>query len=131
MDGGSEAGIDERDGGREQLSIARFLLSRRVFLGAMVVLLVIGVLLVTTRATTSVTIPDLGGERVDPQLDRLRLRLAYEGLVLNNVSTATCPTELLGTIIEQNPAAGVRVVLSRAVDVTVCLPAAGSVSVAA
>jgi hypothetical protein len=123
VDGGSEAGIDERDGGREQPSIARFLLSRRVFLGAMVVLLVIGVLLVATRATTSVTIPDLVGERVDPQLDVLRLRLAYEGLALNNVSTATCPTELLGTIIDQNPAAGVKVVVSRAVDVTVCLPA--------
>jgi PASTA domain-containing protein len=123
MDGGREAGIDERDRGSEQPSIARFLLSRRVFLGAMVVLLVIGVLLVTTRATTSVIIPDLVGERVDPQLDRLRLRLAYEGLVLNNVSTATCPTVLLGTIIDQNPAAGAKVVVSRAVDVTVCLPA--------
>ena len=123
MDGGSEAGIDERDGGSEQPSIARFLLSRRVFLGVMVVLLVIGVLLVTTRATTSITIPDLVGERVDPQLDRLRLRLAYEGLVLNNVSTATCPIVLLGTISDQNPAAGAKVVVSRAVDVTVCLPA--------
>ena len=123
MDGGSDARIDERDGGNEQPSIARFLLSRRVFLGAMLVLLVLGVLLVTTRATTSVTIPDLVGERVDPQLDRLRVRLAYEGLVLNNVSTATCPTALLGTIIDQSPAAGVRVVVSRAVDVTVCLPA--------
>jgi beta-lactam-binding protein with PASTA domain len=123
MDGGSEAGISERDGGSEQPSIARFLLNRRVFLGAIVVLLVIGVLLVTTRATTSVVIPDLVGERVDPQLDRLRLRLAYEGLVLNNVSTATCPIVLLGTIIDQNPAAGVKVVVSRAVDVTVCLPA--------
>ena len=123
MDGGSEAGIDERDRGSEQPSIARFLLSRRVLLGAMVVLLVIGVLLVTTRATTSVVIPDLVGERVDPQLDRLRLRLAYEGLVLNKVSTATCPTAFLGTIIDQNPAAGVKVAVSRAVDVTVCLPA--------
>jgi beta-lactam-binding protein with PASTA domain len=123
MDAGSEAGIDERDGGSEQPSIARSLLSRGVFLGVIVVLLVIGVLLVTTRATTSVTIPDLVGERVEPQLDRLRLRLAYEGLVLNNVSTATCPTVLLGTTIDQNPAAGVKVLVSRAVDVTVCLPA--------
>jgi beta-lactam-binding protein with PASTA domain len=101
-------------------------------LGVLVVLLAVAVLLVTSRASTSVTVPDLVGERVDPQLDGLRLRLAYEGLVLNAVSTATCPSvdlpgasleELPGTIIDQHPDAGTRVVTSRAVDVTVCLPA--------
>jgi beta-lactam-binding protein with PASTA domain len=100
-------------------------------LGVLVVLLGVGVLLVTSRATTSLTIPDLVGERVDPQLDGLWQRLAYEGLVLGVVSTATCPTvdvpgasleELPGTIIDQRPAAGTAVVTSRAVDVTVCLP---------
>jgi beta-lactam-binding protein with PASTA domain len=97
-----------------------------------IVLLIAGVLLATSRSTTSATVPDLVGERVDPQLDGLRLRLAAAGLVLRNVSTARCPTvnlpgasleELPGTIINQHPAAGKKVEVSGAVDVTVCLPA--------
>lgn len=132
MDSGIETGKDERDRDSEQPSIARLLVSRGVFLGILVVLLAVAVLLVTSRASTSVTIPDLVGERVDPQLNVLRLRLAYDGLVLNEVSTATCPSvdlpgasleELPGTIIDQHPAAGTKVATSRAVDVTVCLPA--------
>ena len=132
VDSGIETGKDERDGDSKRPSIARLLVSRGVLLGVMVVLLAVAVLLVTSSATTSVTIPDLVGERVDPQLDGLRLRLAYDGLVLNEVSTATCPSvdlpgasleELPGTIIDQHPDAGTRVVTSRAVDVTVCLPA--------
>jgi beta-lactam-binding protein with PASTA domain len=131
MGSGIEAEKGERDERIEQPSFANLFLSRRVLLGVLVVLLGVGVLLVTSRATTSVTIPDLVGERVDPQLDGLRQRLAYEGLVLGDVSTATCPTvdvpgasleELPGTIIDQHPAAGTTVVASRAVDVTVCLP---------
>jgi beta-lactam-binding protein with PASTA domain len=132
VDSGVEAADeDQHDGGGDQSSIARLFISRRVLLGVLVVLLGVGVLLVTSRATTSITIPDLVGERVDPQLDVLRQRLAYEGLVLGDVSTATCPTvdvpgtsleELPGTIIDQRPAAGTTVVTSRAVDVTVCLP---------
>ena len=132
MDSGSEAGIDKGDGDSEQPSIARFLLSRRVILGVIVVLLIAGVLLATSRSTTSATVPDLVGNRVDPQLDGLRLRLAAAGLVLRDVSTAPCPPvslpggsleELPGTIIDQHPAAGRKVEASGAVDVTVCLPA--------
>jgi beta-lactam-binding protein with PASTA domain len=131
MGSGIEAEKGERDERIEQPSLANLFLSRRVLLGVVVVLLGVGVLLVTSRATTSVTIPDLVGERVNPQLDGLRQRLAYQGLVLGDVSTATCPTvdvpgasleELPGTIIDQHPAAGTTVVASRAVDVTVCLP---------
>jgi hypothetical protein len=46
-------------------------------------------------------------------------------LTLHNHGPATARgvlIELLGTIPDQNPAAGVKVVVSRAVDVTVCLP---------
>jgi len=126
VDSGIEA---DRDRENRSTSIARFFISRTNLLGVVVVLLATGILLATSRATTSVPIPDLVGQRVDPQLNGLRLRLAYEGLVLNEVSTAPCPTvlpggsleELPGTIIDQHPAAGMKVAASRAVDVTVCL----------
>jgi hypothetical protein len=132
VDSGIGTGKDERDRDSEQPSIVMFFLNRRVLLGVVIVLLIAGVLLATSRSTTSATVPDLFGERVDPQLDRLRLRLAAAGLVLHNVSTAPCPTvnlpgasleELPGTIIDQHPAAGKKVEVSGAVDVTVCLPA--------
>jgi hypothetical protein len=132
VDSGTETGKDERDRDSEKPSIAKFFLSRRVLLGVVIVLLIAGVLLAASRSTTSATVPDLVGERVDPQLDGLRLRLAAASLVLRNVSTAPCPTvnlpgasleELPGTIIDQHPAAGKKVEVSGAVDVTVCLPA--------
>jgi len=131
MGGGIETGKSERDERSEQPSIAKFFLSRRVLLGVVIVLLPAGVLLATSRSTTSATVPNLVGERVDPQLDGLRLRLAAAGLVLRNVATAPCPTvdlrgasleELPGTIIDQYPAAGKEIEASGAVDVTVCLP---------
>jgi hypothetical protein len=130
MDSEIEVENGERDERRDQ-PIAKFFLSRRVLLGMLIVLLAAGILLATSRSTTSATVPDLVGEHVDPQLDGLRLRLAAAGLVLRNVSTA-CPTvslsgasleELPGTIIDQHPAAGRKVEASGAVDVTVCLPA--------
>jgi len=129
--GGIEAEKSQRDERSEQPSIAKFFLSRRVLLGVVIVLLAAGVLLATSRSTTSATVPNLVGERVDPQLDGLRLRLAAAGLVLRNVATAPCPTvdlpgasleELPGTIIDQYPAAGKEIEASGAVDVTVCLP---------
>ena len=131
MGGGIEAEKSQRDERSEQPSIAKFFLSRRVLLGVVIVLLAAGVLLATSRSTTSATVPNLVGERVDPQLDGLRLRLAAAGLVLRNVATAPCPTvdlpgasleELPGTIIDQYPAAGKKIEASGAVDVTVCLP---------
>ena len=131
MGGGIEAEKSQRDERSEQPSIAKFFLSRRVLLGVVIVLLPAGVLLATSRSTTSATVPNLVGERVDPQLDGLRLRLAAAGLVLRNVATAPCPTvdlpgasleELPGTIIDQYPAAGKEIEASGAVDVTVCLP---------
>lgn len=131
MGGGIEAEKSQRDERSEQPSIAKFFLSRRVLLGVVIVLLAAGVLVATSRSTTSATVPNLVGERVDPQLDGLRLRLAAAGLVLRNVATAPCPTvdlpgasleELPGTIIDQYPAAGKKIEASGAVDVTVCLP---------
>ena len=131
MGGGIEAEKSQRDERSEQPSIAKFFLSRRVLLGVVIVLLAAGVLLATSRSTTSATVPNLVGERVDPQLEGLRLRLAAAGLVLRNVATAPCPTvdlpgasleELPGTIIDQYPAAGKEIEASGAVDVTVCLP---------
>jgi hypothetical protein len=131
MDSGIEVENGERDERRDQ-PIAKLFLSRRVLLGMLIVLLAAGILLATSRSTTSATVPDLVGERVDPQLDGLRLRLAAAGLVLRNVSTAPCPTVSLsgaslevlpGTIIDRHPAAGRKVEASGAVDVTVCLPA--------
>ena len=131
MGGGIEAEKSQRDERSEQPSIAKFFLSRRVLLGVVIVFLAAGVLVATSRSTTSATVPNLVGERVDPQLDGLRLRLAAAGLVLRNVATAPCPTvdlpgasleELPGTIIDQYPAAGKEIEASGAVDVTVCLP---------
>ena len=90
MGGGIEAEKSQRDERSEQPSIAKFFLSRRVLLGVVIVLLAAGVLLATSRSTTSATVPNLVGERVDPQLDGLRLRLAAAGLVLRNVATAPC-----------------------------------------
>jgi hypothetical protein len=80
-----EAEKEERDERSEQSSVAKFFLSRRVLLGVVIMLLAAGVLLATSRSTTSATVPDLVGERVDPQLDGLRLRLAAAGLVVSNV----------------------------------------------
>ena len=93
--------------------------------------LAIGVLLATSRAATTPIVPDLLGERVDPQLDVLKLRLADSGLVLGDLTIKPCPAlnvpgasleELPGTIIDQHPAGGEKVAASSAVDVTVCLP---------
>ena len=67
-----EAEKEERDERSEQSSVAKFFLSRRVLLGVVIMLLAAGVLLATSRSTTSATVPDLVGERVDPQLDGLR-----------------------------------------------------------
>jgi len=95
------------------------------------VLLAIGVLLAISRAATSAIIPDLLGERVDPQLDVVRLRLEAADLALGDVSVAPCPgfdipgaslEAVPGTIIDQHPAGGEKVAASSAVDVTICLP---------
>jgi hypothetical protein len=115
----------------EQATVSRFFFQRKVVLGVIVVVLAIGVLWTTSRAATSVVVPDLLGQRVDPQLDGVRLRLASAGLVLSDVTIKPCPTmdiagtsleELPGTIIDQHPAGGEKVAASSAVDVTVCLP---------
>lgn len=122
-------GKDERH--TEEPRLLRFLLQRKVALGVIVVLLAIGVLLATSRAATSAIVPDLLGERVDSQLDVLRLRLETAGLVLGDVTIKPCPAlnvpgasleEIPGTIIDQHPAGGQKVAASSAIDVTVCLP---------
>jgi hypothetical protein len=115
----------------QQRPVVRSLLQRRTVIAVAVVILTIGMLVTVSRGTASVLVPDLVGERVDPQLDALRLRLATANLVLGDVSTAPCPSadipgasleELPGTIVDQHPAAGRQVVADGAVDVTVCLP---------
>ena len=128
------AGIDtdsKDDRRTEEPTLLHFFLQRKVALGAIVVLLVIGVLLATSRGATLAIVPDLLGERVDSHLDVLRLRLETAGLVLDDVTIKPCPAlnvpgaslvELPGTIIDQHPAAGEKVAASSAIDVTVCLP---------
>ena len=128
----AEIETDGKDDRRtEEPTLLHFFLQRKVALGVIVVLLVVGVLLATSRGATSAIVPDLLGERVDSQLDVLRLRLETAGLVLDDVTIKPCPAlnvpgasleELPGTIIDQHPAAGEKVAASSAIDVTVCLP---------
>jgi hypothetical protein len=122
-------GMEERRADEPRLR--QFLLQRKVALGVIVVLLAIGVLLATSRAATSAIVPDLLGERVDSQLDVLRLWLETAGLVLGDLTIKPCPAlnvsgasleEIPGTIIDQHPAGGQKVAASSAIDVTVCLP---------
>ena len=129
---GSKIETDDKDERRtEESTLLHFFLQRRVALGVVVMSLAIGVLLATSRAATTPIVPDLLGERVDPQLDALKLRLADSGLVLGDLTIKPCPAlnvpgasleELPGTIIDQHPAGGEKVAASSAVDVTVCLP---------
>jgi hypothetical protein len=130
MSAGIETDVQD-DRRTEEPTLLHSFLQRKVALGVIVVLLVIGVLLATSRAATSAIVPDLLGERVDSQLDVLRLRLETAGLVLDDVTIKPCPAlnvpgasleELPGTIIDQHPAGGEKVAASSAIDVTVCLP---------
>jgi beta-lactam-binding protein with PASTA domain len=128
------AGIetDSKDERRtEEPALLHLFLQRKVALEVIVVLLARGVLLAASRGATSAIVPDLLGERVDSQLDVLRLRLETAGLVLDDVTIKPCPAldvpgasleELPGTIIDQHPAGGEKVAASSAIDVTVCLP---------
>jgi hypothetical protein len=103
----------------------------RMLFAVLGVILVIGVVSIMSRSEAPAVVPHLIGERVDPQLDSLRLRLEAADLVLGDVSVGPCPEfdipgatleRVPGTIIDQHPAGGENVVLSTAVDVTVCLP---------
>jgi short subunit fatty acids transporter len=103
----------------------------RMLFAVLGVVLVIGVVSIMARSEAPAVVPHLIGERVDPQLDRLRLRLEAADLALGDVSVVPCPEfdipgvsieRVPGTIIDQHPARGENVVLSTAVDVTVCLP---------
>jgi hypothetical protein len=103
----------------------------RMLFAVLGVVLVIGVVSIMSRSEAPAVVPHLIGERVDPQLDSLRLRLEAADLALGDVSVAPCPEfdipgvsleRVPGTIIDQHPAGGENVVLSTAVDVTVCLP---------
>jgi hypothetical protein len=106
----------------------------RMLFAVLGVVLVIGVVSIMSRSEAPAVVPHLIGERVDPQLDSLRLRLEAADLALGDVSVAPCPEfdipgvsleRVPGTIIDQHPAGGENVVLSTAVDVTVCLPDRG------
>jgi hypothetical protein len=106
----------------------------RMLFAVLGVVLVIGVVSIMSRSEALAVVPHLIGERVDPQLDRLPLLLAAADLTLGDVSVAPCPefdipgvslARVPGTIIDQHPAGGENVVLSTAVDVTVCLSGSG------
>lgn len=127
------ASSDPSDRGSEPPTLAS-LFGRRMVVGALGVVLVIGAVAVASRSDPRVIVPSLIGARVDPQLDTLRLRLEAAGLVLGDVAVAPCPEfdvpgaslqELPGTIVDQRPTGGEDVVSSTAVDVTVCLPDTG------
>jgi hypothetical protein len=103
----------------------------RMLIAVLGVVVVIGVVSIMSRSEAPAVVPHLIGERVDPQLDSLRLQLEAGDLALGDVSVARCPVfdirgvsleRVPGTIIDQHPAGGENVVLSTAVDVTVCLP---------
>jgi len=126
----SEPGSNPPRRRSEPLTLASFF-HRRMLFGVLGVVLIIGVVSFMSRSESPAVVPHLIGERVDPQLDSLRLRLEAADLVLGDVSVAPCPEfdipgvsleRVPGTIIDQHPAGGENVVLSTAVDVTVCLP---------
>jgi hypothetical protein len=103
----------------------------RMLFAVLGVVLVIAVVSIISRSEAPAVVPHLIGVGVDPQLDSLRLRLEAADLILGDVSVAPCPEfdipgvsleRVPGTIIDQHPAGGENVVLSTAVDVTVCLP---------
>lgn len=126
----SEPSSNPPHGRSEPLTLSSFF-HRRMLFGVLGVVLVIGVVSIVSRSEAPAVVPHLIGERVDPQLDSLRLRLEAADLALGDVSVAPCPEfdipgvsleRVPGTIIDQHPAGGENVVLSTAVDVTVCLP---------
>jgi hypothetical protein len=105
-----------------------------MLIGVIGVVLVVGAVAIASRSGADATVPRLIGARVDPQLDRLRLRLEAADLALGDVTVALCPEYDIpwasleqppGTIIEQHPSGGASVASSTAVDVTVCLPETG------
>jgi hypothetical protein len=129
--------VVERDGagpsreGDVSPTLRSFFRRRTVSFGVLGVILVVGVFAVVSRSSARASVPDLVGVRVDPQLDTLRLRLEAADLELGDVAVSPCPMldfpgvsleELPGTIVEQRPPAGMNVVTSTAVDVTVCIP---------
>ena len=86
---------------------------RRMLFAVLGVLLIVGVVSVMSRSEAPAVVPHLIGQRVDPQLDSLRLRLEAADLALGDVSVAPClefdiPGVSLeavpGTIIDQYPA---------------------------
>jgi hypothetical protein len=126
----SSGAHSHRSGAGEPPTLASFF-RRRMLIG---VVLVVGAVAIASRSGADATVPRLIGARVDPQLDRLRLRLEAAGLALGDVTLDPCPEYDIpwasleqppGTIIEQHPSGGASVASSTAVDVTVCLPETG------
>ena len=129
----SGASSDPSGGAGEPPTLASFF-RRRMLVGVLGVVLIVGAVAVASRSDAQVIVPRLIGARVDPQLDRLRLRLEAADLALGDVSVGPCPEydipgasleQVPGTIIEQHPSGGASVVAATAVDVTVCLPETG------
>lgn len=119
---------------RSVLPTFSFFFRPRMLFAVLGVVLVVVVVSVISRSEAPAVVPHLIGVRVDPELDRLRQRLEAADLALGDVSVAPCPEfdipgasleRVPGTIIDQHPAGGENVVLSTAVDVTVCLPDRG------
>jgi len=120
-------------GGGKRPTLASFFRGR-MLIPVLGVVLVVGAVAVASRSGADATVPRLIGARVDPQLDRLRLRLEAADLALGDVTVRPCPEydipgasleQLPGTIIDQHPSGGASVVSSTAVEVTVCLPETG------
>jgi len=129
----SSGAHSHRSGAGEPPTLASFF-RRRMLIGVIGVVLVVGSVAIASRSGAGTTVPRLIGARVDPQLDRLRLRLEAADLALGDVTVGPCPEYDIpwasleqppGTIIEQHPSAGASVASSTAVDVTVCLPETG------
>lgn len=129
----SSGARSHRSGAGEPSTLASFF-RRRMLIGVIGVVLVVGAVAIASRSGADATVPRLIGARVDPQLDRLRLRLEAADLMLGDVTVGPCPEYDIpgasleqppGTIIEQHPSGGASVVSSTAVDVTVCLPETG------
>lgn len=126
--------VDTDDQRPNSSVLSGILLHPRTLIGTLAVLFVLTIVFAAEMVRpNTVVIPDLIGLQVDPQLDDLREGLDGRDLVLDNVSTVPCPPiaqtpldALPGTVISQNPAAGKRVDVFSAVDVTICLPKQGT-----
>jgi hypothetical protein len=88
-------------GGGKRPTLASFFRGR-MLIPVLGVVLVVGAVAVASRSGADATVPRLIGARVDPQLDRLRLRLEAADLALGDVTVRPCPEyDIPGASLEQ------------------------------